>query len=383
MGVTTMTGLPDISIVIPTFNRPDRLARALHGVLHAHGALVIEVIVVDDGSPDAAGVEAVVRGADPTGRTIRLVRQANRGPAAARNAGAAASTADLIVFLDDDCVVTPGCLDILLGVHRNSPPNEVLAVMGQAVWDPATRVSPLMEVAMRGAQFDYDSITDPEQVPFSRFYTACASIGRRTFDDLGGFDTTLPAFAAGEDTEFAYRLAKRGGRLVYRADAVVLHDHPLELRSFLERQRRAGRAAVEVVARHPELFEAMGLDAIADVGLREQFYVSLLRYAYVIGIEEGLGAPTRPDDLPGEDLRSVVEAWLPAWAITQASTLRSWQSRAEALGRAVADRDRRLADVVQAKDARIGALEGELARLHRFLPVRVARAIRRWGLSGG
>ena len=71
MGVTTMTGLADISIVIPTFNRPDRLARALHGVLQAHGALVIEVIVVDDGSPDAAGVEAVVHGADPTGRTRR------------------------------------------------------------------------------------------------------------------------------------------------------------------------------------------------------------------------------------------------------------------------------------------------------------------------
>ena len=65
MGVTTMTGLPDISIVIPTFNRPGGLARALHGVLQAHGALVIEVIVADDGSPDAAGVEAVVRGPIP------------------------------------------------------------------------------------------------------------------------------------------------------------------------------------------------------------------------------------------------------------------------------------------------------------------------------
>ncbi len=383
MGVTTMTGLADISIVIPTFNRPDRLARALHGVLQAHGALVIEVIVVDDGSSDAAGVEAVARGADPTGRTVRILRQSNRGPAAARNAGASASGADVLVFLDDDCVLTPGCLEIHLGVHRTSPADEVLAVMGQAVWDPATRVSPLMEVAMRGAQFDYDSITDPEHVPFSRFYTACASIGRQAFDDLGGFDTTLPAFAAGEDTEFAYRLTKRGGRIVYRADAVVLRDHPLELRSFLERQRRAGRAAVEVVARHPELFEAMGLDAIADVGLREQFYVSLLRYAYVVGIEEGLGAPARPGDLPGEGLRSVMEEWLPAWAITQASTLRSWQLRAESLGRSVAERDERLADVVQVKDARIAALEGELARLHRFLPVRIARAIRRWGLLGG
>lgn len=95
MGVTKMTGLLDVSIVIPTFNRPDRLARALHSVFETHGALVIEVIVVDDGSPDAAAVEAVVHGADPAGRTVRMLRQANLGPAVARNAGASASAADL------------------------------------------------------------------------------------------------------------------------------------------------------------------------------------------------------------------------------------------------------------------------------------------------
>lgn len=366
----------DVSIIMPTFNRPHLLRRALQGVLLNHAPFAVEVIVVDDGSPDAGAVEAVVREADPSGSTIRLVRQKNAGPGAARNAGAAASTADLLCFIDDDCVLTPGCLSTLVSVHRDAARGERLVVMGQAVWNPEHRVNPLMEVAVRGAQFDYDSIVDPEQVLFTRFYTACAAIERNAFLQENGFDTTLPPFY--EDTEFAWRWVQGGGRIAYRADAVVLHDHHLELRPFLERQRRAGRAAVEVVARHPELFEALGLDGIADVGAREQFYVALMRYAWIIGVEEGLGAPTRPDDLPGEHLRSVVDEWLPAWAITAASERRAWQARAEAMAAAVADRDARLAEVVQAKDARIAALEVELGRLHRFPPVQMARAIAGW-----
>ena len=371
---------PEVSVIIPTFDRPDQLRRALEGTLRHHDGVAIEIVVVDDGSADAAGVATAVSAVSGSGAVpVAMVRQTNQGPSAARNAGAAAASGAVVLFLDDDCVPDPGCI----GIHRDlqaaaAKVGEVLAVLGHARWDPDLPVTPLMHIAMRGAQFDYDGIADPNNVPFSRFYTACASVPRDQFLAMGGFDTTLPRYAAGEDTEFAWRWVQGGGRIAYRADAVVLHDHHLELRPFLERQRRAGRAAVEVVERHPELFEALGLDGIADVGAREQFYVALMRYAWIIGVEEGLGAPTRPEDLPGEHLRSVVEEWLPSWAVTAASERRAWQARAEAMAAAVAERDTRLADVVQAKDARIAALEVELARLHRFPPVQVARAIAGW-----
>ena len=371
---------PEISIVIPTFDRPERLRRALEGTLRHHDGVAIEVVVVDDGSADEEGVAAAVASvASGSLIPVALVRQANQGPTAARNAGATAAVGPVVLFLDDDCVPNPGCIGIHRDVHATAAKlGERLAVLGHARWNPDLPVTPLMHVAMRGAQFDYDGIADPNDVPFTRFYTACASVPRDQFLAMGGFDTTLPRYAAGEDTEFAWRWVQGGGRIAYRADAVVLHDHHLELRPFLERQRRAGRAAVEVVARHPELFEALGLDGIADVGAREQFYVALMRYAWIIGVEEGLGAPTRPDDLPGEHLRSVVDEWLPAWAVTAASERRAWQARAEAMAAAVADRDARLAEVVQAKDARIAALEVELGRLHRFPPVQMARAIAGW-----
>jgi GT2 family glycosyltransferase len=371
---------PEVSVIIPTFDRPERLWRALQGTVRHHDGVAIEIVVVDDGSGDETGVATAVSSVSGSGDVpVALVRQTNQGPSAARNAGAGAASGAVVLFLDDDCVPDPGCI----GIHRDmqaaaAKSGERLAVLGHARWDPDLPVTPLMHLAMRGAQFDYDGIADSTDVPFSRFYTACASVPRDRFLAMGGFDTTLPRFAAGEDTEFAWRWVQSGGRIAYRADATVRHDHPLELRPFLERQRRAGRAAVEVVERHPELFEALGLDGIADVSAREQFYVALMRYAWIIGVEEGLGAPTRPDDLPGERLRSVVEEWLPTWAITAAAERRAWQARAEAMAAAVAERDTRLAEVVQAKDARIAALEVELGHLHRFPPVRVARAIAKW-----
>lgn len=370
---------PEVSVIIPTFDRPDRLRRALEGTLRHHDGVAIEIVVVDDGSADAAGVATAVSGVSGNGDVpVAMVRQTNQGPSAARNAGAAAASGAVVLFLDDDCVPDPGCIGIHRDMHAAAKVGEMLAVLGHARWDPSLPVTLLMHVAMRGAQFDYDGIVDPSHVPFTRFYTACASVPRDHFLAMGGFDTTLPRYAAGKDTEFAWRWVQGGGRISYRADATVRHDHHLELRPFLERQRRAGRAAVEVVERHPELFEALGLDGIADVGAREQFYVALMRYAWIIGVEEGLGAPTRPEDLPGEHLRSVVEEWLPSWAVTAASERRAWQVRAEAMAAAVAERDARLADVVQAKDARIAALEVELGRLHRFPPVQVARAIAGW-----
>ncbi|MGH8924769.1 MAG: glycosyltransferase family 2 protein [Acidimicrobiia bacterium] len=84
-----------VAVVIPTHNRPEALRSALRSVLSQQGAS-FEVVVVDDGSdpPVAIGDH------DPRIRVLRNDRP--QGPAAARNKGAAATSAPLIAFLDDD-----------------------------------------------------------------------------------------------------------------------------------------------------------------------------------------------------------------------------------------------------------------------------------------
>lgn len=91
-----MTQQPDISVVIPAYNAERCISRAIESVL-AQTRPVREVIVVDDGSQDETA--AVVGRFDAP---VRLVQQANGGPAAARNYGVRAAQGEWTAFLDAD-----------------------------------------------------------------------------------------------------------------------------------------------------------------------------------------------------------------------------------------------------------------------------------------
>lgn len=105
---------PDVSFVIAAFNAADTITRAIDSAL-AQEDVEVEVIVVDDASPDdtAAVVEAI---ADPRIRLIRL--PANRGPGGARNAGLDAARGEWVAILDADDTVRPGRLARMIARAR-------------------------------------------------------------------------------------------------------------------------------------------------------------------------------------------------------------------------------------------------------------------------
>jgi glycosyltransferase involved in cell wall biosynthesis len=106
---------PQVSVIIPTFNRAWCLREALDSVL-AQDFRGFELIVVDDGSTD--DTPQMLRG---YGESMRLLRQENRGVSAARNAGVAAARADLIAFLDSDDIWLPGKLACQAEFFRRHP----------------------------------------------------------------------------------------------------------------------------------------------------------------------------------------------------------------------------------------------------------------------
>ena len=111
--------LPLLSVIVPTLSRPEPLARCL-AALAAQDYPVdrFEVIVVDDGGEQPLdAVVAGCRGPMP----LTLLRQANAGPGAARNHGAAAAGGTLLAFTDDDCLPEPGWLAALARQHRATP----------------------------------------------------------------------------------------------------------------------------------------------------------------------------------------------------------------------------------------------------------------------
>jgi glycosyltransferase involved in cell wall biosynthesis len=246
----------EVSVVVPTHDRMDTLPEVVAAVEAQAAPFPFELIVVDDGSADDTA-------AFLAGRAFRVparvIRQDNRGPAAARNAGVAAARGPLVAFLGDDTVPQEGWLAAHRAAHarRGDPP--ALAVFGYTGWHPRLRRTAFLDYINEfGLQFGYAIIDDPEDVPFNFFYTSNLSLPRALLV-AEPFDLGFP-YPAWEDIETSYRLTRRRGmKLVYEPRARAAHDHPTDLARFAARQERAGYSAVVFWRRHPELGSFLGV----------------------------------------------------------------------------------------------------------------------------
>jgi glycosyltransferase involved in cell wall biosynthesis len=245
----------EVSVVIPTHNRLEVLAEVLQALQFQEGPPPFEVVVVDDGSTDGTADWLRHRTFD---LPLRVLTQENRGPAAARNTGVAVAAGEWVAFLGDDTVPAPGWLAAHRQAHRKHGDDPHLAVIGYTGWHRRMRLNPFLRyINEHGLQFGYALIRDPEDVPFNFFYTSNLSL-RRDMLLAEPFDLRFP-YAAWEDIEVAYRLKRRGLRLVYEKSATVAHDHPTDLARFATRQEKAGYCAVVFWRLHPELGPFLGI----------------------------------------------------------------------------------------------------------------------------
>jgi len=125
--------MPKVSVIVPLYNKEAQVGRTLDSVL-AQSFEDFEVIVVDDGSTDA-GPEIAGGYDDPR---IRLVRQPNAGPGAARNRGMRDSAADIVSFLDADDEYLPRCLQRVVECFEAHPDCALVGV-GMTGGDDAER----------------------------------------------------------------------------------------------------------------------------------------------------------------------------------------------------------------------------------------------------
>ncbi|MFQ4136062.1 glycosyltransferase family 2 protein [Nodosilinea sp. PGN35] len=221
------------SVVIPTYNRPERLASCLLSLTRlSYPRDGFEVIVVDDGSaqPLAATVEpfeAVLN--------LTLLRQVNSGPAKARNAGAARAQGQYLVFTDDDCQPHPSWLNALAAQLDQQP----LALVGGHTLNalPDNVFSTASQLLIDYLYDYYNSRRAPSFFASNNFAMAAEQ-----FRQLGGFDTSFP-LAAGEDREFCDRWLQHGFPMAYAPEARVDHSHHLSLRRFWRQHFNYGRGA--------------------------------------------------------------------------------------------------------------------------------------------
>ena len=229
---------PAVTVVIPTFNRSSLLRRTLAALATQEGITAAEgeVVVVDGGSTDATA--AVVAGFP----SVIYLRQANAGPAAARNRGWAAATASVVAFTDDDTVPSSRWLADLSAAFAADPG---LAAVGGTV--APLRVSFL--TAFVQAEQHASHGTGPDgQIKY--LVTANCAYRREVLASLGGFDESFPA-ASGEDTDLTMRAQAAGHRMRIVDGALVLHDHPDHLKPILKAYLKHGRSRRLVIDRNP------------------------------------------------------------------------------------------------------------------------------------
>ena len=115
----------NISVIIPTHNRAEMVCRCVQSILDTHWPN-LEIIVVDDCSPDATGAKLQ----DNFGEKIKYIRnEKNSFQAASRNKGAKIATGDYLFFLDDDNVVDPKIFIELEKAFNNNPTLGLVAPM--------------------------------------------------------------------------------------------------------------------------------------------------------------------------------------------------------------------------------------------------------------
>lgn len=226
------TARPSISVVVPTFGRPQELRGCLEALAKLdYPRERYEVVVVDDGSDPPVDPWA---GAGEAGLRMRWLRQANAGPAAARNAGARAASGEILAFTDDDCRPASDWLPAIAaalardsgalcgGTTTNALEHSACSVASHAIVDVA-----LEHLHARGDDLRF-------------FPSNNLALRAEGFASIGGFDE---AFRTAEDRELCDRWLRAGRPLVRAPLAKVEHRHVLSPAGFWRQHFGYGRGA--------------------------------------------------------------------------------------------------------------------------------------------
>ncbi len=227
-----------LSIIIPTFNGASRVGKCLAALVPQTEGRDAEILVVNDGSTD--NTADVVAGYSDS--KVRLISQANAGPAAARNRGALEARGSILLFTDDDCVPMPDWLDAMAKPFEDP---EVVGVRG--VYRTSQK-----RLAARFVQIEYEDryrlMRGLRCIDFIDTYSA--GFRRDRFLEMTGYDTSFPV-ACAEDIELSYRMSARGWKMKFAPAAIVYHSHPDTFSRYLQKKYKYAFWRVLAVRKNP------------------------------------------------------------------------------------------------------------------------------------
>ncbi|NNN20170.1 MAG: glycosyltransferase family 2 protein [Acidimicrobiaceae bacterium] len=219
-----------VSIIIPQYGRSDLTVRCIESLFASTIMAEIknlEIVVIDDGSPDSSADEVDAR----IGPSIRLVRRpTNGGFSKACNAGAEVASGELLLFLNNDTVTASNWLGPMLKAMDSDPE---IGIVGALLLYPDLTVQhagfdlygssylPLSpDHINRGYPANYPGVGVSREMELVT--GACLLIRKDLFNQVGGFDTGyINSF---EDVDLCLKARALGKRVWFEASAILFHD---------------------------------------------------------------------------------------------------------------------------------------------------------------
>ena len=239
---------PLVSIVIPAYNAAFTIANCIQACLaQDYPQERLEIIVVDDGSRDTTKAIA-------TRFPVKYIYQENSGPAQARNEGWRAAGGEIACFTDSDCIPDTDWISRLVANYTCDEIGGVGGTYGIANSDSLLAVCIHEETVQRHLHI-------PRYVDYLGSFNL--SYRKQVLQEVGGFDESY-RIASGEDNDLAYRIMKRGYKLVFDRDAVVAHHHPSNLIRYLRQQFWHGYWRMKLYRNHPDMARGDTYGGLAD-----------------------------------------------------------------------------------------------------------------------
>jgi glycosyltransferase involved in cell wall biosynthesis len=239
---------PDVSVVIPTFNRAEYLPESLDSVLRQEGPS-FEVIVVDDGSTD--DTPAILT---RYGDAIRVVSRAHEGIAASRNAGVAAARGQFVAFHDSDDVALPGRLAVPHAYLAEHPEFDVVVGNGlfltsEAGGEPSRPwLKPEVAAALDGRE-----ITFREVFRWNLGQLQATLISR---DSLLAVGPLSSEFIILDDLDIMLRLALRYRAVFFNQPLFAYRRHGVGVtQNRMLLREESIRLAERLLREHPEMLD--------------------------------------------------------------------------------------------------------------------------------
>jgi glycosyltransferase involved in cell wall biosynthesis/peptidoglycan/xylan/chitin deacetylase (PgdA/CDA1 family) len=255
------TPSPELSVIVPSYNRRDLLQRCLEALREQTAAPEsFEVIVADDGSTD--GTAEMVAALDAPFRLRRLALE-NGGQPTALNAGIEAAEGAACLFLDDDTIASPELVATHLGAQRAGERTLGIGSLTQAV---APGADPYAAAFARRWNERMENLPDPD---WADCYSGNLSAPRAALLEVGGFDASLPAVF---DLEAAFRLCAAGCVPRFLPEAHAIHADDKPGGKIIAAEARFGAFCADFTAANPgatrRLFGWFSTTTAREVALR-------------------------------------------------------------------------------------------------------------------